>query len=101
MKKLFLILILTGCCFATSNAQVEKFFSFEVNANTKHFFSKFSTDRGLSLLAADKSNYEVSFLPAYNIGRFKFSIGLSYSYSNYYDVTQGYYNRSGTIDNYQ
>ncbi|MDR0971227.1 MAG: hypothetical protein LBM25_02455 [Bacteroidales bacterium] len=87
MKKIFLILILIGCCFTSSFAQVEKFFSFEINANTKHFFPKNykSGDRPLGT-SVDKGNYEISFLPAFNIGRFKFNIGVSYSYSNYYYI---------------
>ncbi|MDR0971185.1 MAG: hypothetical protein LBM25_02230 [Bacteroidales bacterium] len=89
MKKILLLLILTGCCFTTSNAQVEKFFSFEVSANTKNFFSEVNTSGDPYLFSsADKSNYEVSFLPAFNIGRFKFNVGISYYDLKYYEMFQ-------------
>jgi hypothetical protein len=79
-------------CVIPSFAQVEKFFSFEVNANTKHFFGVVNTaDYSYLFTSADKNNYEISFLPAFNIGRFKFSIGVSYYDLKYYETYQDKY----------
>ncbi|MDR0971540.1 MAG: hypothetical protein LBM25_04060 [Bacteroidales bacterium] len=74
MKKLLLTLALIGCCFSTSFSQEKNFFSLEVNANTRSFFS-----------SLDKYSYEVAILPGFNMGRFKFNIGVAY---NYYETNQ-------------
>ncbi|MDR0970988.1 MAG: hypothetical protein LBM25_01210 [Bacteroidales bacterium] len=102
MKKFFLLLILIGSCFTTLNAQKEKFFSFEVSANTKNLFSKNISYRNDFLdILADKSNYEISFLPAFNIGRFKFSTGLSYGYSNYYKISKELLGNSNYVTDFE
>ncbi|MDR0970972.1 MAG: hypothetical protein LBM25_01130 [Bacteroidales bacterium] len=72
MKKIFLLLILIGCCFVTSFAQKEKFFSLEANVNAKYFFS-YEKD------IMSNTNYEFSIIPAFTLDRWKFGLGISYA----------------------
>ncbi|MDR0913436.1 MAG: hypothetical protein LBM96_12690 [Methanobrevibacter sp.] len=72
MKKIFLLLILIGCCFTSSFAQKEKFFSLEANVNAKYFFSY---ERSI----LSNTNYEFSIIPAFTLDRWKFGLGVSYA----------------------
>jgi hypothetical protein len=83
MKKLFLILILTGCCFTLSFAQKEKFFSLEANINTQRNIIHYNGE----------INYEAALIPAFTINRFKFNVGIMYSSFRYYEnESVGHYN---------
>ncbi|MDR0913435.1 MAG: hypothetical protein LBM96_12685 [Methanobrevibacter sp.] len=77
MKKIIFILILIGCCFTSSFAQKEKFFSLEGNVGTFPFVFSLSDDK------SNNFNGEVSITPYFNIDRWKFGLGLSYSHFYY------------------
>ncbi|MDR0970971.1 MAG: hypothetical protein LBM25_01125 [Bacteroidales bacterium] len=90
MKKLFLIIIFSSCFYNFSFAQNEKFFSLEANANVQKVIHR--TRGGIS--------YETAFISAFTINRFKFNIGIMYSFYRYYDYAQGSRYASPLSDRY-
>ncbi|MDR0913437.1 MAG: hypothetical protein LBM96_12695 [Methanobrevibacter sp.] len=90
MKRLFLIIIFSSCFYNFSFAQNEKFFSLEANANVqKPFFQK-----------KGSIGYEAALIPAFTINRFKFNIGIMYSFNRYYEYESGGHYNPPIADRY-
>ncbi|MDR0971920.1 MAG: hypothetical protein LBM25_06020 [Bacteroidales bacterium] len=80
----------------------KNFFSLEVSINTKTFFSEIKPIFDyVRITSANKSNYELSFLPAFTFGRFKIGLGLSYWELNYYEMLQNTIDKERVIDYYK